>query len=51
MPGIARLGWAVDTAAMFGLNLIALPDTLGSYFRLSSPELADLHRVPIRRTN
>lgn len=42
---LARVGWIVVTIVTIGLNLIAFPDTIGAYVRLSPQILQDLHRL------
>jgi hypothetical protein len=47
---LARVGWIAVTVTLVILNLIALPDTYGSYFTLTPPVLQDLHRLGLSPT-
>lgn len=42
---LARVGWIAVTVTLVILNLIALPDTYGSYFTYTPPVLQELHRL------
>ncbi|HKF38083.1 MAG TPA: hypothetical protein VKB35_14400 [Ktedonobacteraceae bacterium] len=47
---LARVGWIVVTVTLVILNLIALPDTYGSYFIFTPQVLQDLHRLGLSPT-
>ena len=42
---LARVGWVAVTITVVILNLIALPDTYGSYFTFTPQALQELHRL------
>jgi hypothetical protein len=47
---LARVGWIAVTVTLVILNLIALPDTYGSYFTFTPPVLQELHRLGLSPT-
>jgi hypothetical protein len=47
---LARVGWIAVTVTLVILNLIALPDTYGSYFTFTPQVLQDLHRLGLSPT-
>src|SRR5713226_3558477 len=47
---LARVGWIAVTVTLVILNLIALPDTYGSYFTFPPPVLHELHRLGLSPT-
>jgi hypothetical protein len=47
---LARAGWIAVTLTLVILNLIALPDTYGSYFTFPPSVLHELHRLGLSPT-
>jgi len=47
---LARVGWIAVTVILVILNLIALPDTYGSYFTFPPSVLHELHRLGLSPT-
>ena len=47
---LARVGWIAVAVTLVILNLIALPDTYGSYFTIPPPLLQELHRLGLSPT-
>lgn len=47
---LARAGWIAVTLTLVTLNLIALPDTYGSYFTFPPSMLQELHRLGLSPT-